>query len=66
MLSIGQPIVPQIEAWAKTQSIALDDGWKVDVAREAKRRALAAKEGFDKSVLAKWKELFDDLLATGN
>jgi AAA domain, putative AbiEii toxin, Type IV TA system len=66
VLSIGKPIVPQIEAWAKTQSITLDDGWKVDVAREAKRRALAAKESFDKSVLAKWKELFDDLLETGN
>jgi hypothetical protein len=63
VFSTGKPIVPQIEAWAKTQSITLDDGWKVDVAREAKRRALAAKEGFDMSVLTKWKELFDDLLA---
>lgn len=65
VVSAGKPIVPQIEAWANTQSIILDDGWKVDVAREAKRRALAAKNAFDSSVLAKWKEIFVDLLETG-
>jgi hypothetical protein len=30
VVSIGKPIVPQIEAWAKTQLITLEDGWKVD------------------------------------
>jgi energy-coupling factor transporter ATP-binding protein EcfA2 len=46
-LQAGKPIVPQIEAWAKSQGVDLYDGWKVDVAREAKRRALAPKFSFD-------------------
>lgn len=59
----GEPIVPQIEKWAKAQSVPLDDGWKVDVAREAKRRALeSAKPVFDNTTLDNWAKLFEDLL----
>ncbi|MGJ5039726.1 AAA family ATPase [Bradyrhizobium sp. HKCCYLRH1062] len=58
----GEPIVPQIEAWAKVQGVALHDGWKVDVAREAKRRALeSTKPLFDEATLDTWKKLFEDL-----
>jgi energy-coupling factor transporter ATP-binding protein EcfA2 len=58
----GQPIVPQIEAWAKSQSIELYDGWKVDIAREAKRRALVPTHFFDAATIEKWGKLFDNLL----
>ncbi|RXH22990.1 AAA family ATPase [Bradyrhizobium zhanjiangense] len=60
----GVPIVPQIEAWAKSQGVPLDDGWKVDVAREAKRRALeSTKPLFDNATLDNWAKLFEDLLS---
>jgi AAA domain, putative AbiEii toxin, Type IV TA system len=60
----GEPIVPQIEAWAKAQGVPLDDGWKVDVAREAKRRALeSTKPLFDTATLDNWAKLFEDLLS---
>ncbi|TYO67682.1 AAA family ATPase [Bradyrhizobium hipponense] len=60
----GEPIVPQIEVWAKAQGVPLDDGWKVDVAREAKRRALeSAKPLFDDATLSNWAKLFEDLLS---
>jgi energy-coupling factor transporter ATP-binding protein EcfA2 len=58
-----QPIVPQIEDWAKSESIELYDGWKVDIAREAKRRALAPSHSFEPSVIEKWGKMFDDLLS---
>jgi hypothetical protein len=60
----GEPIVPQIETWAKAQDVPLHDGWKVDVAREAKRRALeSAKPIFDNATLDNWAKLFEDLLS---
>jgi hypothetical protein len=60
----GSPIVPQIEAWAKSQSISLSDGWKVEVAREVKRRALATSGSHvDADTVQKWEALFKTLLA---
>lgn len=54
-----KPIVPQIELWAVSQGIALPEGWKVEVSREAKKRALAQGAGkFDDEVLARWTRLF--------
>lgn len=58
----GNPIVPQVEVWAKSQGVDLYDGWKVDVAREIKRRALSS-DSFGDEVLSRWSKLFDDLLA---
>jgi hypothetical protein len=59
----GKAIVPQIEAWAGEQGIALEEGWKVGLAREAKKRALARGwKKFDSSCLEKWSLLFSDLL----
>jgi ABC-type branched-subunit amino acid transport system ATPase component len=58
----GQPIVPQIESWAKSQRIELYDGWKVDIAREAKRRALAPSFSFDPATIENWGKMFDELL----
>jgi AAA domain, putative AbiEii toxin, Type IV TA system len=55
------PIVPQIEAWAKSQAIELDEGWKVSLAREAKKRALADPTKIDEATTQKWKQMFTDL-----
>ncbi|MFT4120249.1 AAA family ATPase [Bradyrhizobium sp.] len=64
VIKSGEPIVPQIETWAKSQGVPLDDGWKVAVAREAKRRTLeSTKPLFDDPSLDKWAELFEDLLS---
>jgi hypothetical protein len=58
----GKPIVPQIETWAKSQQIELYDGWKVDIAREAKRRALVPSFSFDPGTIENWGKMFDELL----
>ena len=53
-------IVPQIEAWAASADIELPDSWKVEVAREAKKRALSPSGArwFDSEVLERWVKLF--------
>jgi hypothetical protein len=58
----AQPIVPQIEAWAKSQNVELYDGWKVDIAREVKRRALSPSFSFDGETIEKWGKMFDEML----
>ena len=57
----GSPIVPQIQAWAKSQSISLEDGWKVELSREVKKRALANPGKLD-GALDGWKQMFSDLM----
>ena len=60
----GVPIVPQIEAWARSQGIALCDGWKVDLARALKLRALTkGAQYFGPEVIQKWVALFQELVA---
>lgn len=57
----GKPIVPQIEAWAISQGITLEDGWKVDLSRAAKQRALTrGVEKFEKAIIDRWTQLFQD------
>jgi hypothetical protein len=59
VVNAGQPIVPQIEAWFKSYSVTPVEGWKVDLSREFKRRALAAKDdAFSPETLATWAKLF--------
>lgn len=59
----GSPIVPQIENWATSQSIALSQGWKVDLAREVKRRLLqGGVKKVEAEVLDGWSKLFAPLL----
>lgn len=67
VVKAGQPVVPQIEAWAATQGIALPEGWKVEVSREAKKRALARGiEKFDAGYVERWTKLFGDFEALGS
>jgi len=62
IVKAGEPIVPQIEAWARTEGIALSDGWKVELARETKKRALASNAKFTAETIELWGKIFDDFL----
>lgn len=54
----GLPIVPQIEAFAAKHSITLDNGWKVDLAKQVKHRLL--KDGMqDQTLRQTWVKLFE-------
>jgi hypothetical protein len=62
----GKPIVPQIEAWASSQGIALRDGWRVELSREVKKRALSREiDKFDSRVVERWTKLFKQFEALG-
>ena len=54
----GEAITPQIEAWAKQQTIQLDLGWKVDVAKRVKQRLLSEITVDDRAVEL-WRKLFE-------
>lgn len=61
-LQAGKPIVPQIKAWAEKQNVDLPEGWKVDVSRETKKRALQlGHQKFNGEIIERWKALFDTL-----
>lgn len=55
----GKPVVPQVEAWAKNESINLHLGWKVDVAKKAKSIMLPRGIGdIDIKLVERWTDLF--------
>lgn len=53
----GKPIVPQIESFAKSQNVALPNGWKVELAKKVK--TIMLKDSYDKDKTKVWKSLFD-------
>lgn len=56
----GEPVVPQIEAWAEVQQLELSKFWKVELAKRAKQRALdAGLERFDEATVERWQRLFE-------
>lgn len=56
----SDPIVDQIEGFAKKHNIELDNGWKVDLARSVKQEILRKKNiDFDESYLEIWSKLFE-------
>jgi energy-coupling factor transporter ATP-binding protein EcfA2 len=59
----GRPIGPQIEAWASAQEVILPEGWKTDIARQVRKRALSAGIARFGPVLDKWSALFAKLLS---
>lgn len=62
VLRPGEPIVPQMEVWAKEQGIKLDPGWKVELSKLVKSRSLVAQpDTFDEACLARWEKLFVNL-----
>jgi hypothetical protein len=59
VVKAGAEIVPQIEAFAQANSLDLQEGWKVDLARQAKARLL--RQGITsvpKDLKDAWVELF--------
>ena len=59
VLRSGEPIVPQFEKWAESKSITLEKGWKVDLAKRVKEKAI--KDGIEKisqESREMWKKLF--------
>lgn len=53
----SNPIVPQIESFAKSQNVNLSNGWKVELAKKVK--SIMLKRTYDKEQLKAWKSLFD-------
>ncbi|HTJ45326.1 MAG TPA: hypothetical protein VL463_24640, partial [Kofleriaceae bacterium] len=54
----GQPIVPQVEAYAAKCGVPLPKGWKVDLARLVKQRLLKDVDNIPDDVLKSWSDLF--------
>jgi hypothetical protein len=63
IVEMGSPMVPQVKQYAKQHGIELELGWKVDVAKDAKRRLLAANDPMqnENNLLKAWTELFERL-----
>lgn len=61
----GKPIVPQIEAYAASNKIALEVGWKVEIAKRTKARLLRTKNPLKDAdqQTESWKRLFSTLEA---
>lgn len=56
----GKPIVAQIEAWAKSQSVVLDDHWKVRLSIKVKQRMLTrGLDAIPRDVVDRWVGLFE-------
>ncbi len=60
---VGKPILPQIEKYAREQSIELPQGWKVELARTFNRRIYGKKNvEIPEENKKMWIELFNKLL----
>ncbi len=57
----GEPIVNQIESWAKTNSVTLENGWKVEIARVALNRFDKVMESIPGELYKSWINLFKSL-----
>lgn len=57
----GRPVVPQIELWAKAESIELFSGWKVEVAKRTKTSMLQrGLKDIDPELVRRWVSLFEE------
>jgi hypothetical protein len=61
-VQLGQPIVPQIEAWAEEQKIELaKPGWKVELAKRVKHHLLdGGVNSVPQEYLERWTKRFGD------
>lgn len=57
----NEPIVNQIEEWANNNNIELEEGWKVEMARNAQNRFDKIMKTIPDEMYKKWIELFDTL-----
>ena len=62
----ARPIIPQIEAFAGKHGIVLGDDWKIRLAKGSVQRMRNHPELIDEATLARWKALFDVLVAQTN
>ena len=62
--NMAQPVIPQVEAFAKMHHITLNPGWKVELARLVKKEILISPDSIssDKEIISKWVKLFKTLL----
>lgn len=59
----NEPVVPQIEAWASSQGVILEKGWKVGLAKSVKQRIMPKKLAqIDEVSVKRWQALFDAFL----
>ena len=58
----GIPIVNQIETWAGKNSIILDDGWKVEVARVAQNKFEKVMESVPDNLKKAWVNIFTKIV----
>jgi energy-coupling factor transporter ATP-binding protein EcfA2 len=60
VIQAGQPIVPQIEAWAAKHGVTLKKpGWKVELAKRVKERLLADGPGaIEVALMERWEKVF--------
>jgi hypothetical protein len=56
---VDGPMVPQIEAYAASNGISLELGWKVDLARAVKQKLLAQIESVPRETVEVWVKLFE-------
>ncbi len=56
------PIVDQIENWAKKENIILEKGWKVEIARELQNKFDKNFNKVDSEYIDIWTKLFESLL----
>jgi hypothetical protein len=60
VLVSGDPIVGQIEVWAKRNRLDLNKGWKVDLAKRVKQQCLTkGVDHFDEKTVTSWIKLFE-------
>lgn len=61
LVEVGQPIVPQVEQYAKENALELELGWKVEVAKAAKARLTPTKSinGMNETIEQQWVALFE-------
>ena len=57
-----QPIVPQIEEFAKKSNVELEKGWKVELAKAVKQRLKNKTAGkIEEEYVRKWEQIFEKL-----
>lgn len=60
VVKAGEPLVPQIEAWAAKHGVVLEAGWKVKLAQRVKQFALDRGTGeIDAGTVDRWTKLFE-------
>ena len=59
----NEPIINQIEAWAKNNSIDLEKGWKVELARNVQNRFDKIFSNVNESLVKNWVNLFNRFIS---